>query len=52
MSQVTNARLYNRYKAATYDKNDKLMASYLLLLKNRAALGSSEAQKYVDKITK
>ena len=46
LNQATSEHLYNRYNDAD---NHKLKASYLLLLKNRASWGSSEAQKFVDK---
>ena len=47
---ATSKQLYQRYHEAVSSGNDKLKASYLLLLKNRASYGSAEAQKYVDKI--
>lgn len=46
-SQATSEQLYKRYLAAD-TKN--LKASYLVLLKNRASYGSSEAKGFVDKI--
>lgn len=39
--------LYRRYDRTS---NAKLKDSYLRLLKGRAAIGNTDAQKYVDKI--
>ena len=49
-NQATSEQLYKRYHDAVSAGNDKLQASYLLLLKNRASWGSSEAKGFVRKI--
>lgn len=48
--KATSEQLYNHYHDAVRSNNDKLQTSYLLLLKNRASYGSSEAKGFLSKI--
>ncbi len=46
----TSEQLYKGYCQARDDKNKALMQSYKLLLERRAAIGSSEARKWLKRI--